>query len=830
MPLVYLSLEIPKLIINDAISGDKSSFQILFVNLSQIEYLFALSFVFLALVIANGILKYLISVYQGVLGERMLRRFRYMLYCRILRFPLPHIKKASSGEFISMVTAESEPLGGFIGDSIALPVFQGGLLITYVYFIFVQNVFLGLASIAFYPLQIYLIPRLQKRVNELSRQRVSAIRKLADRVDETFNAATDIKVNDGSRFERADISKRLGRIFTIRLNIYRKKFFIKFLNNFLGHLTPFFFYGVGGYFVIKGELTLGALVAVLAAYKDIGPPWKELLKFYQIMEDIKVKYAQIIRQFEPKDMIPLAVHTDVPESPQRFNGPIVGKSVSLTDKQAPGRLGNLTFDILLDQHTGVSGQDYESISEFLLALTGLDPPISGVLEIDNHSISSLSEYVRGRNIGYCTANSYIMNTSVRNNLYYGVKNQPEEGLETLSLAVAELKEAQRSGNSLHNANSRWLDIGGAGFENQAQFDRHVDIVLDAVELTDDLVSLALESQLDNEKHGELIQAVVDARGRVKTAVDQVSEGQVIENFDPSRYNSNLTVAENLLFGTPIHENVTPYALARLPEVSQVLVETRLQDAFINIGINLATLMLELFGNVDLHGELVARYSFIEASRFDEYRAVVEKTAKSGIAACNPSEQTMLISLTMQLSPAKHNLDLVSPEIQQQIVQARKLVIQKFGEVNETIRFIDEGSYQSGMSVRENLLFGVVAYNKRHLVNRIDQQLRGVLSELGLTTGLVHRGLRYRCGNAGSNLSQAFRQKLALARALVKNADILIVDDGLSTIDMVSQKRILANIMQLRKNKNLVWRVVDKDTVPLFDRNLRIEDGVISVLD
>ena len=147
------------------------------------------------------------------LGERMLRRFRYTLYARILRFPLPHFKNLSAGEIIPMVTAETEPLGGFIGDSIALPAMQGGLLITYLSFIFVQDFWLGLASIALYPPQIYLIPRLQHKVNMLSKERVQTVRKLSDRIGESVTGIADIHANDTGHFERADISQRLGIVF-----------------------------------------------------------------------------------------------------------------------------------------------------------------------------------------------------------------------------------------------------------------------------------------------------------------------------------------------------------------------------------------------------------------------------------------------------------------------------------------------------------------------------------------------------------------------------------------------------------------------------------------
>ena len=75
-----------------------------------------LSGLFLALVLINGAFKYRINTLKGRLGERMLRRLRYELYARVLRFPLPRFRKVSQGEIIPMITAEVEPLGGFIGD------------------------------------------------------------------------------------------------------------------------------------------------------------------------------------------------------------------------------------------------------------------------------------------------------------------------------------------------------------------------------------------------------------------------------------------------------------------------------------------------------------------------------------------------------------------------------------------------------------------------------------------------------------------------------------------------------------------------------------------
>ena len=191
---------------------------------------------------------------------------------RVIRFPLPRFRKVSQGEIIPMITAEVEPLGGFIGDSIALPVFQGGTLLVYLVFIFMQDPILGAAAVSLYPFQGWLIPRLQRKVNQLGKQRVRAMRQISDRIGESVSGMPEIHAHDTSAWHLADIAHRYGDIYDIRFEIFQRKFFIKFLNNFINQLTPFFFYLIGGYLVIKGSISFGSLVAVLAAYKDLAGP------------------------------------------------------------------------------------------------------------------------------------------------------------------------------------------------------------------------------------------------------------------------------------------------------------------------------------------------------------------------------------------------------------------------------------------------------------------------------------------------------------------------------------------------------------------------------
>src|SRR5271155_2120785 len=184
-PFLYYSLELPKIITNRAIGKHHFPQYFFGFALDQIPYLMVLCGVFLALVFINGAFKYYINTYKGRLGERMLRRFRYQLYLRMLLFPLSYFSKNSSAQIIPMITAECESLGGFVGDAVALPAFQGGTLLTNLLFMFMQDPVLGLAAGALYPVPGYVIPKLQRKGKQLGRRRVRTVRQVADRVQET---------------------------------------------------------------------------------------------------------------------------------------------------------------------------------------------------------------------------------------------------------------------------------------------------------------------------------------------------------------------------------------------------------------------------------------------------------------------------------------------------------------------------------------------------------------------------------------------------------------------------------------------------------------------
>ena len=412
-PFLYLSLEVPKTIINEALGGGSFPKPLFGFELGQITYLLTLCTVFLLLVLTNGVFKMRINIYKGTIAERMMRRLRYQLVTRILRFPHEHFRHVSQGDLIPMVTAEVEPLGGLMGDAVASPVFQGGQMLTIMLFLFVQDPLLGLVAVALIPLQAYLIPKLQLQVNLLHREKVKCIRSLSNKIGETVSGVEDIHINDLSAYTLADYSQRLGTILQIRLEVYRKKFFMKFINNMINQITPFFFYSVGGYLVITGDLTIGALVAALAAYKDLTSPWRELLAYYNQVQDSSIRYETIVEKFAPQD---LKRGSERPAQIPRLAGEIEANNVSWQDRDGIRSLHNLNFTLPAGSSVAIAGSDEVGRNRLAQLLVRTLDPTSGRLSVDGHDVESLPDAVFGARVAYVGPESYVFDATVGENV------------------------------------------------------------------------------------------------------------------------------------------------------------------------------------------------------------------------------------------------------------------------------------------------------------------------------------------------------------------------------------------------------------------------------
>jgi ABC-type multidrug transport system fused ATPase/permease subunit len=730
LPLVYITLELPKKIIN-LLEGQEIPQAIFGYDFDRLEFLMLLSSAFLLVVLTSGGLKYLLNVYRGALGERVLRRLRFELYTRILRFPMPHFKRVSSGELIPMITAETEILGEFIGESFTLPVFQGGILLTYLVFIFQQDLFLGLAAVSLYPFQLIVIPRLQKRVNELSKQRVAAVRNMSGRIGETVSGITDVHANDTSQYERAHISQRLGKIYQIRFAIYRRKFFIKFLNNFIAQLTPFFFYSVGGYFVLRGDLSIGSMVAVLVAYKDLSGPWKELLRYYQRKEDVKVKYGQVIQQFNPQNLLETEIIDQRPEALEFPGREFQANNIRYTEDGLYYSIDGTSFKFPFDQHCAAVGLGNSGKEELALLMSRLINPTSGSINIGEWKLENVPESITGRRLGYVGMGAFMFNGSVYDNLCYALKHHPLPNEGDDHDQELERNLARQSGNTPHRYDDDWVDYQALGLENHEQLTAHIIEVLKAVEMDEEIYQFGLLSFVDPAQNTDLAERVMQARKLLRDKFKEPEIARLVEPFDHEKYNLNMTVSENLLFGTVYDEAIDLEQLIDYPAMQKVLKQNDLVEEFLNAGVKIAEIMLDLFSDVEPDSELFEQFSFIEADDLPEFNKLLQESRQQGVKSLQESDRRRLISLPFKLIVARHRLGLMTESIQQRILAARRQIHEHATTEDLGIEFFEESSFNPRISIQDNILFGKLAYGQAHAQQKINSLIADVVDSLGL---------------------------------------------------------------------------------------------------
>jgi len=851
LPFYYVSLDIPKLIVNNvlneiapelsATTGDTGTleatvdlaprtFVLMGYDLFDLHRLWLLAIysgLFLLLVLINGGFKYYINVYKGRLGERMLRRLRYQLYSRILRFPLPHFRRVSAGELIPMITQEVEPLGGFIGDALALPMYQGGLLVTALIFIFMQDFWMGLASISLYPVQGWIIPKLQRRVNLLGKERVREVRKVSERIAETVHSAEEMHANGMARWELAEFSQRMGRIFEIRFNIYNKKFFIKFLNNILAQLTPFFFYAIGGYFVIQGNLSLGSLVAVLAAYKDLPPPWKELLDHYQTRADASIKYDQVVTQFATPGMRDDEIVFGDDQQP-RLEGKLTAVNLKY-EEDGDLLIEGLSTELPLDSHVAVVGDASSGKVHLALVLARLVDASGGTLRYGEREAGQLVEAATGRAIGYVGATSHLFSARLIDNLLYGIRQKPQARPDTddgRSRALARyLDESEKTGNSLDDPDADWVDMEALGVSDREALIEAVRHALGVADMENDVYLLGLRGTLDPEERPDAARRLLEARHMLQERLSEKAYSGLVESFDRSAYNLNATVGENLLFGTPVGDS---FDLEHLPQntyVMETLAKAGLVEDLLKMGHEVAQTMIELFAGLPPDHEYFAQFSFIGLDDLPDYQAILRKVERDGLNTLDETDRMMLLSLPFKLSPVRHRLGLIDEAFQVRILEARKLFAENLpAGLRNAVEFFDVDGYNAASSLQDNILFGKLVYGRAQAQSKVGELMSEVIEALRLRSTVVEVGLDFEVGIGGARLSPAQRQKASIARAVLKRPAILILSEATASLDGAAQSTILSNVREEFRGRALIWVMHRPSQARDFDRVLVMSSG------
>ena len=848
MPFNFLMLDLPKYIVNGPIQAkgfEKATstqhyFQIKvpvpgavkadgFIelmhgfDLDRVWSLIVLSAAFLLLVIINGLFKYYINFYKGRLGERMLGQLRYELIDRVLRFPPTEFRRVKGAEVATMIKDEVEPLGGFIGDAFVQPVFLGGQILTSIVFILVQNFSLGLIAVSLLLVQGVVIPRLRRKQLILGRQRQLTSRALAGRIGEIVDDIPSIHTNDASNYQRAEIAGRLTAIFKIRFALYQWKFFVKFLNNLLAQITPFLFYMVGGFLAIMGHLDIGQLVAVISAYKDLPSPVKDLIDWDQQRLDVEVKYAQVIEQFSVDPSVELLPPPDHDGPVPHIDGDVALHNVTVINQNGTRLLDNLAFRMGVEDVVALDGGSTSGAETILEVLARLLPPDGGRITIGEADLKDVPMAVSGRRISFVGADTFFPQSTIEDAILYGIRHVQGEAKPPGRYDIIKSR-----GNNL-DIDADWVDCAAADADGLDALAGRIRECVSMVDFEDDVVSFGLNRKIQDisEEDGARF---VEARVILREKLDADGMTQLVEPFDPDHYNSQSSIAENLIFGTPIDEAFSLRQLGSNPVVRKVLARNDLDAALFDMGKAIASTILEVFEGLDADSPLFEQLSLMAPEQFPDYQTALKRVGSRAFKQAASGDQAIFLDLAFGYIEPRDRLGLLEDDLMLRLLEARGGIYEAIGENQQSIAFYHPDLYNEAATVKDNVLMGRVAFGIAEAETRVSAAVRATVDDLGLRAVVFNAGLAFNIGSGGKRLSAAQRQKLTVARAVLRRPDLLLVHRGLIQLDLTSQDDIVGRIVEAsrgdgtRRGFGILWNLENEQLARHFDRLIKMDNG------
>jgi putative ABC transport system ATP-binding protein len=823
-PFLYVTLELPKRIINDAIGSSTAVIDVLGYELSQVQFLLALCFAYLTSVFVHGLMKMHLNTKKGVVAERLLRRFRYKLIERMMRFPRSYFQDTSQGELVSMVTSEAEPMGGLMGDAVAQPVFQLGQMLIILLFLFVQSPWFGLAGVALIPLQAWLIPLLQRQINVLNKARIKEVRQLSSEIGETAAGITDLRTNGGWRFRLAGFTATLGRLFDIRFRIYQKKFFMKFLNNFITQLTPFFFYAVGGYLAIKGEITVGALVAALAAYKDLSSPWKELLTYYNQTQDMAVRWEVVIEKFAPKGMIDEALFEGEPDEIPHMRGDIHLDKVWVRDAGGTNLLEDLTLHIPAGSRVAIEVFSQSERTALAEVLTREINPIRGKVTVAGNDLSGVHHSVIAARIGYACSSPYLFQGTIGDNMLMPLRTSPKTVLWDPEHSDRETIEARRAGNSRDTLRADWLDPGIADLSTDDDILGWWFKITQALGTSELLFERLMNSRMDDAMHPELARRIVSLRGEVHKKLKAKGLGKVVNRFDPTFFNPSVPLGGNLMFASPAH-NISPHSLVAERSFLAMIIDQGLGEQAIAISQTLVETLHQTFG-MDGTGHPLFTALGIEETLYEQLVDIAGRRREAGDEALSPDEFALL--LTVPFAFTAEQIGPAFPEsFKKEILHIRRTNGETLrAKVNDLFIAVTPETYFPRLTILENALYGRVSAMAGLQGDLVQDLVTEVLEEHGLQQLVSALLFDVKTTIGGANLPAIFQERLAFGRAAIKRPDVLVFNQLMAGQDAKSQSDIRDRLSDLLPQSTQIY-LNDKFAAPEdFDMHVVIRNGRI----
>ena len=145
-------------------------------------------------------------------------------------------------------------------------------------------------------------------------------------------------------------------------------------------------------------------------------------------------------------------------------------------------------------------------------------------------------------------------------------------------------------------------------------------------------------------------------------------------------------------------------------------------------------------------------------------------------------------------------------------------------LHKHIGFVAQDPFLFDGTIRENLILGKVTASESEINAALDKA-----SALEFVNGLP-QGLDTRIGEKGIRLSQGEKQRITIARVLLKNPPFVVLDEATASVDTITEKKIQKALENLASERTVLIiahrlsTVKKADYIAVLDKGVIIESG------
>ena len=264
-------LELQRRIINDLVKN------------RTFGYVITLCAIYAGVVLVQGSTKLGLNIYRNWVGERAVLDLRRRIRDLVGLSSVAASDPEAQGVEISMIVAEVEPVGAFVGSSVSEPLLQGGVMVSVLAYLIHLDAWMALIAVAIFVPQLIFVPLMQKAIIERTAARVQVLRGLSISIVDSPRREGRERVDEGP----------IQRVFELDMGIFKLKFTMNFLMNFCNHLQRIAALLLGGWYVLHGQLEVGGVVAFISGVEKLNDPWGDLVNYFRDFSVTQVKYRLV---------------------------------------------------------------------------------------------------------------------------------------------------------------------------------------------------------------------------------------------------------------------------------------------------------------------------------------------------------------------------------------------------------------------------------------------------------------------------------------------------------------------------------------------------------